>query len=599
MLEPWTSLSAALYLVPIAVFVGARLERGRPWGLVALDVPMAVAVDLLSILLLARFVTLETAALVSRALWLVAAPYVAFRRRAHLAAWFREAGVRSFVLPVAGLATAWVISRTMSIPYAVWDRHWHIPLVTSMRGQHTPFFNVYENGGKLYYHYAGNALAAILQTLSFDRIHASNALSRAHDLMFALTGAFFGLVLPSFRRRGLSAVLMTVAATLLSGPATMFRSGSGRPDSGQSITNLLTLSFRPHVSLSYLLMLGFVAAVLLPVVTEDIAPRSTRPALLATTGLLVLTDETSLGLLGLMAGAMWLLHPAALGKTRLAGLAVLGSLVGVIGAVVLALGGTFSLGAHRQSVSWVSWQAPGFYQPSVPLGSSYGRILLLVDMLSVFGALVLGLVAWIGSRRRNIGVTFAAYATVALVSLVCLTRLVVNGESLECHRFATAALLLAPLSTIEWLAGPAAPQLEGHRGFWGPDNYYSTDCRASTAAKLGEIARPTYVTRDLWYLYSGCHPIFSPGPDQSQDKHDLVIGGPDLGLKGLSKIDVWVGHDDPLPVLCAAAPDADPICTAQQKSGACRPLTSTFEECTLSPSARRALLDPAAGTAIN
>jgi hypothetical protein len=452
--------------------------------------------------------------------------------------------------------------------------------------------------------------------------------------MFALTGAFFGLVLPSFRRRGLSAVLMTVAATLLSGPATMFRSGSGRPDSGQSITNLLTLSFRPHVSLSYLLMLGFVAAVLLPVVTEDIAPRSTRPALLATTGLLVLTDETSLGLLGLMAGAMWLLHPAALGKTRLAGLAVLGSLVGVIGAVVLALGGTFSLGAHRQSVSWVSWQAPGFYQPSVPLGSSYGRILLLVDMLSVFGALVLGLVAWIGSRRRNIGVTFAAYATVALVSLVCLTRLVVNGESLECHRFATAALLLAPLfafywvgapairlwnedrhrialglalvafapgalSTIEWLAGPAAPQLEGHRGFWGPDNYYSTDCRASTAAKLGEIARPTYVTRDLWYLYSGCHPIFSPGPDQSQDKHDLVIGGPDLGLKGLSKIDVWVGHDDPLPVLCAAAPDADPICTAQQKSGACRPLTSTFEECTLSPSARRALLDPAAGTAIN
>ena len=31
------------------------------------------------------------------------------------------------------------LSLRLSIPYAIWDRQWHIPLVASLRGQRAPF----------------------------------------------------------------------------------------------------------------------------------------------------------------------------------------------------------------------------------------------------------------------------------------------------------------------------------------------------------------------------------------------------------------------------------------------------------------------------
>ncbi len=92
-----------------------------------------------------------------------------------------------------------LISRTLSVPCAIWDRLWHIPLVTSMRGQRVPFYNVFERHGQLFYHYLGDAHAAMLQALSLDpHPCASNALSRSHDILFGLLGLAFGLIAPLF-----------------------------------------------------------------------------------------------------------------------------------------------------------------------------------------------------------------------------------------------------------------------------------------------------------------------------------------------------------------------------------------------------------------
>jgi hypothetical protein len=537
---------------------------------------------------------------------------------------------RPWATALVGLLLGVFVSRMMSVEYAVWDRQWHIPLLTSMRGERAPFWNVYEPNGRLFYHYSGDALAAALQTLSFAHIHASNALSRTHDVMFGLIGLFVALVLPSFGQRGAVPTIAVILATLLGGPATAFREGEARPQMGQSITNLLTLSFRPHYSLSYFLILGFVVAALLPIVTDEkISPAITRPCLFAITALMTLTDEASLGTLGILLGTLWLLCPRAVAPTRLRGALVLLALAASIAATMLALGGTFGPGAHRQILKWVPWQIPGFYQPSVPLSEHHGRVLLGLDFLSIFGALAVGLVVVAASRKKAVIVTFIAYAAIAVASLVCLTRLTINGGGLECHRFVVSALVQSPffvfywlaalraqpqaawarpvaaatalvafapavVSTLEWWRGPAPHALESSKGFWGNDNFYTTDCVVRADAKLRDAVRPTYVAQDLWYLYAGCRPLFAPGPEpgHGQDNHELLIGWPELGIRGLARLDKWLNREDILAVYCApgASGHDDAVCDAARRANGCRRATSSLDACTLDARTRRALL---------
>ncbi len=65
--------------------------------------------------------------------------------------------------------------------------------------------------------------------------------------------------------------MVLTAASLLIGPATLLHEGFNRPGTGQSLVNLLSLSFRPHVPLSFLFMFGFTAASLLPVIAQKTA----------------------------------------------------------------------------------------------------------------------------------------------------------------------------------------------------------------------------------------------------------------------------------------------------------------------------------------
>ena len=63
-------LAAAIYLVPVAVVIVARSRAGRSIWELAADIPLAVAADLLLVLVLSRFVRLDLAALASRGVWI-------------------------------------------------------------------------------------------------------------------------------------------------------------------------------------------------------------------------------------------------------------------------------------------------------------------------------------------------------------------------------------------------------------------------------------------------------------------------------------------------------------------------------------------------
>src|SRR5580700_3071655 len=69
MVTPASIAATLLYLLPVAVVLAARLRRDTEAWELALGIPFAVAVDLLSILVLALALRLETAVVVSRALW--------------------------------------------------------------------------------------------------------------------------------------------------------------------------------------------------------------------------------------------------------------------------------------------------------------------------------------------------------------------------------------------------------------------------------------------------------------------------------------------------------------------------------------------------
>ena len=185
MVSQRAAIAVALFLLPVFVMQLARSRHDRKIWEIALDVPFAVALDLLGVLLLARAMPLERAVLVSRPLWIVGGMvYVAYRLRSGTGpTWPRAIGGRELLLAAVATAVAVYLSTELFRSCLNADRHWHIPLVTSLRGQRIPFANVYEPKSILGYHYTGDVLAAMLQTLSFGIIHSSHALSLASHLL--------------------------------------------------------------------------------------------------------------------------------------------------------------------------------------------------------------------------------------------------------------------------------------------------------------------------------------------------------------------------------------------------------------------------------
>ncbi len=619
-------VATLIYLVPVVVLLTCRAHRERPLWATALDVPLAVACDLLLVLSISRFVTLEVAAWVSRGLW-IAGGIVHFVRRRP--SWPREAARPALVAAGLSGAVALGLSMLASRPYSIWDRKWHTPLTASLRGQRIPFANVFARHEVLHYHFTGDAHAAMVQAFSFDVIHASLALSVAHDILFGLIGVTYGLLLAGLRvdlRRGSLAVLATLVA-LLAGPYTFYRNPAQPHSDGYSVLGFFTMSFRPHDALAGLFYLGIVGALAARVWDDDDAGvplRDTVPALLGSAAGLGISDEASLGLIGLSLGLTWLWYPRVLHPRRAGGVVILAGLLVAFLGPNLAFAASIAPGAQRHTIALVPWRSPGCYTPPLSLGTLKGAGLLLADLGPTALLCVGGVLGAVATRSRRTGVLATLGAFLFALSALALTRLDVNHDALESHRFVTALIFLAPVlallallpggasssprlralgiaafgagailgsvSTVDWIASVLPVRGHHHDHFFTKENLYAIDCRHDFGAKLGDEARPEYLSKATWYAYAGCVPTFAPaGHDNGE--WALTIGNPlfdKAAARALRKTEL--GPDEPLTVVCPReAGPHDPVCAYATHNASCHEVGTRLTQCELSREQEAAL----------
>jgi hypothetical protein len=614
-------VAIALYALPLGLVMVLSSRRERALWAYALDVPLVVALDLLAVLLLARFMRLEIAVLVSRVVWaLVAVPTIVRARKAGRLAWPEALRRRELGIVAFAATASFGLSVSLSRFCHNADRAWHIPLVSSIRSQRVPFANVYEPAGRLAYHYTGDVLAAMCQVLSFDSIHSSRALSLAHDMMFGLTGASVALLLLWLGYRSLVPIVGVALGMLLAGPLTVLRDEKSRFESGYNFINYLKLSYRPHVCVAGLLVVGFAGAILvrLRASEEGEAPPTlaTAAPLVAATGALALTDEASIGVLGVALGVAWLVAKDILHPKRSFGIAVLAALVVALAIPLVVIGGSFDPHGHGHSMSLVAWRSPGYFHPSLSLAEPAGLKVLLFDLAPMIAAAGVGL-AIVRERRTGDRVAVLVfYAALLAVSVVLLTRVDVDGLAVENHRFMTAAMFLFPLllaywlaprasevgafhpwsfapvaaivvmtlstiSSLDWLTSHAPGRCTQPSRYGSKYDFFALSCRAQSAS-FGERALPTYLASDVWYYHAGCHPIFSSGP--AAEHWTTKVGLAQFGVPAFREIDHdMLRRDEPLAVVCPIVPNPkhDPVCDFAQEHAVCHALGTETKICEL------------------
>lgn len=618
--------AALLWSAPIGAFALVRLRKERePWAIAA-DLATAAAIDLLGVLALALVVPLDQAAWIARAAW--AAALVAQWRRSRGAIALPSAlGPRELVVVGVGALTGFASSLALSRPYSIWDRIWHIPLVSSLGAQRVPFKNVYDPRVALNYHFAGDVVAAVVQALSFGRVHAAFALSLTHDALFVVTGVAVALLLIAFGPRGNVPRVAMLVGTLFVGPVTFFRLGAKPSTGGYSLFNYLTLSFRPHVVVAGLGILGLWALIVgrLRARTAALPARRTAPQMLVIAAALAITDEASIILLTVALGALWLVRPAVVAPRRLQGALVLAGLGAVFAATNALFGASFGRSAPHLATAFIAPRLPGYDRPSLALSTAAGLRMLLLDLFPVATALVVGGLARLARRGRGEGV-LAFYVALVVGSLVLFSTMEVIGSSIESHRVVTAALLLSPLvgatllgaprarargpavvlhlarlvlaigttlavaSTLAWLVKIAPHQAEVHAGFYSNVSFYEIDCRAATGPRERGSPAPFYAEQRAWYLWAGCHPGFAAAP--TSHHWQLQMKTPRWGVDSLRALDQWLSPGDPLRAVCEPNSTTDPICRYAQTHGKCFRSGALVDVCALDAEDRRQLLLP-------
>jgi hypothetical protein len=595
----------------------------------ALLVPAAVALDILLLALGARFFPLEAVVLASRPLWLIATGAAFVLQKRPRPSWPNELREGGWKVPLAATVTATALSVLISRSYAIWDRWWHIPLVKTISTQRIPFQNVYY-GTPLRYHFAGDVLASALQTLSWDRINSSLALTLAHDISFALTGLCFGLLLRLARTKTVTAALAATVALVLAGPVTILREGTTIHDHGHSTHNYLTLSFRPHVSLAGVLMVGFLAASIVRL-WAPVRPKLTLAILFATATALSLTDEASIGVMGLALGAAWLVQPDLIHPKRLWGLVFL---VG-LGAVLVGANVFFHAALTEKngpgSVALVAPRMPGYWEGPMPLSFPKGPALLVQDLLLFGGVWIGGLVAALAVRRRAPSILFAFYTALLVVSVFCFLCVELHKSPVECHRFVTAAFLFSPIfsvlflasldaahvsgelralasffilganglvvaSGLTWIVSIAPRVAETHQAMLGAGDLYAVDCRKQAGASLLSPVRPTYIEASIWYMYAGCRPVVAPG--KIDPGWGMGVRDPVVDVAAFVELDDKIARrDEPIVLACnrrpAGAPDR--VCALAEKQGLCKAISADVSECSVSQQSRPAILSALGG----
>jgi hypothetical protein len=619
-------ISALGFLFPVLVFVGLRSSRARKLWQIALDIPVAVSLDLLVVLTLTLVMRLEVATLVSRAGYLVVAGGVLARRGRPFWRWPEAIGRRELlrlgVAAAVGLDTSLWMSRT----WMIWDRGWHIPLAGSLRGQSLPFRNVFNADEVLHYHFSGDVQAAMLQTLSGGVLHSSLALSLLHDVHFTLAALALGLFMTGWGYRTVAELALGPALLLLTGPVHLFRGHVRTPQEGYSFVSYLSFSFQPHAALGGLLILGFVGAVVVRLGERDDLPfRATAPALCACAAGLAITDETSLGMLGLTLGLTWLSAPRVLHARRWAGVLVFGLLVAALVVPNLAFSASFSPGTEHHVLRLVPWRAPGYYRAALPLSTPVGRLMLGYDMFGPAAVALGGLVHVLRRRGRGRGVVVAFFATLLGLSLLALTRVDIDAHPSESHRFASAAFIAGPFVGIALLsrrfaspASPAsrspytalgmltgmaaaavstldwglyyAPTWAARQHDFGAYDFYTTSCNKAVGDRRWARARYTYVARPLYYLVTGCVPTFTPGFVSDSAWKSITIGLPREKNEAIAAIRKALPRGAPIPLVCPVGPGKpDPVCALAEASGSCKPTGLVTKDCTLSAALAAAL----------
>jgi hypothetical protein len=315
-------------------------------------------------------------------------------------------------------------------------------------------------------------------------------------------------------------------------------------------------------------------------------------------------------------------YPRILHPRRAGGALILVGLLVAFIAPNLAFAASIAPGAQRHVIAIVPWRSPGCYTPTLPLGTLQGAGLLLADLGPTALLWLGGILGALAARRRREW-TLATFATLLFVlSGLALTRLEINHDALESHRFVTAMIFLAPVlallvllpgfawhappsrapglrrvgvaacvvgaimggaSSVDWIANVLPVRGHHHDHFFTKDDLYAVDCRKDFGVTFGARARPTYLAKSIWYAYAGCQPVFAPA-SRDNPEWTITIGNPYFekdALRVLRKTEL--GPGETLAVVCPRDVPAtrDPVCVYATRNAKCHDLGTRLTECEL------------------
>ncbi len=615
-------------LAPIAIFVLLRSGANRPAWWLALDIPAATALDLVTTLLVSRFVLLDVAVWVVKCSWfVVGAAVFAFRwQRGWRPRWPTELPLAAVLQALLVGIIALLLSLLMTIPCAIWDRQMHIPSLTSMRGQVWPFMTVYEPWKVLHYHYGGNLLAVTLQASSFSILHASHALSLIHDICSFWFGVTLTMVLRKLGIKHTTLLVLVYLAMWFASPVVPLEGEHRTWFAGYSTPNWMSLSFRPAMTVAALTTMPFVAVPLIRLsdLLEDVDWRGLLLPLACCVPLMMIVDEFSIGILGLSFAGLWLKYPRVFGQTRREGIWFFLGLGLALIFGICCMNGTVAPGAPHYPLELVFPRSPGFYTAAHRLDTADGIRYFFSDLLPILAVLVGGF--WLSVKNRHpvlIG-NVIVFAIVTVVSIFLFTTLNYTGSGLQNHRFIIVPMLFCPLFLAAWLvprpgmhlsyAGipelgmalavfmGAASGVDWLGGIANHDctvgevslDFYQTNCRVDVDARLAEKTRPMYFDPAIQYLYVGCRPAFMVGPVSSMDGHDLKVGTARAGISGLRELvndERFLPGTDTFSVGCAHGQSSDAACRLLQRTpGACKPAGTKVDLCSMTREQAHAVL---------
>jgi len=624
--------STALFLLPLFTLWSRRIGRRSAVWEFGLDVPLSLTLDVLGVLSLSRIFPVEISVLIARCFWLFAFAFIVLRRR-HDIQWpafpVAQRGI------VAGFASALCVglSLVISRTYIVWDKTLHVPLVSSIGGQTLPFVNVFGANEPLRYHHTGDVIAVMFRALSLSTISSNLALSLAHDVLFGLFGLTCALLVAGVSpRRVMGRLMGRVMVPILGGVALLlhgplpFRNGEGQPFQGFSYHLFYSLSFRPHVPVSALLLLGLMQILFLRASWPARLPaRTSTPMLLVMATLLGMTDEATFMLFGFGLGVMWLVYPQMLAKSRTRGFfSLLLLCVGVLGANYL-FGGSLSPGGPVQRIAWLSQSilpsvVPG---PGVPLFTWRGANIFLKDSFGYLACLIgLGFAARKASFRFLRPLWILGFAVVA-ASLGLALHLRVNGFADENQRFFVApffatlpvglfylakrgrgtieslvvacGLFLPPVFSLYWIHEIAPKYMKDYReseaNGWAKETTYPINCRNIAGATLGEKPRLAYLDVYHHYVFTACRPTRVAGSKQGPWVMKTL---PLMESRAQLSEMVRMSKGAAMDVVCPAEPLArrDFVCAyvLKQAREKCQAEGTRFLRCSLTPGEVRNLL---------